>query len=212
MVLPLADNLHVINICDAFPSPKLTSAAFCIPVVTHADGTLVTFDSPAQAGEEVVIWAYGSGYTSPAVQTGQASPTPAATVASSLYLQFDFRPNATPSRPYINPDTMVPMPPSALVFVGLMSDHVGVYQINVTIPSPIPDVVSCRSPFGTPGVTTGPPAFSLYNIVQSNLTIDIGANQSFDGAAICVQPRVVGSSAASRSRSVAMRGQRLAEP
>jgi hypothetical protein len=29
---------------------------------------------------------------------------------------------------------------------------------------------------------------TMYNTVTSNLTIDIGANQSWDGAAICVQP------------------------
>jgi hypothetical protein len=41
-VVPLPDNLHVINTCDAFPSPKVESAGFCVPLVTHANGTVVT--------------------------------------------------------------------------------------------------------------------------------------------------------------------------
>jgi hypothetical protein len=35
-------------------------------------------------------------------------------------------------------------------------------------------------------------ACGLFNTVSSNLTIDIGVNFSFDGAAICVQPAAVG--------------------
>jgi uncharacterized protein (TIGR03437 family) len=109
---PLTDNLHVINICDTFPSPKVTSSDSCRPLVTHADGTLVTAASPAESGEEIVIWAFGLGQTTPTPKTGQASPTPAATLSSALpditvsstplYLQFDFRSNATPSSPFIN--------------------------------------------------------------------------------------------------------------
>lgn len=188
-VSPVEDNLHVINICDAFPLPNVKSSGFCGPLVTHTDGTLVTADSPAQAGEEIVIWAYGLGQTSPAAKTGQASPAPAATLSSFLYLQFDFRTNASPSPPYVNPLIMAPIPTPAPIFAGLTPGQVGVYQINVKIPSSIPAVASCGLPFGTPSGIVNLPKISTYNIVQSNLTIDIGANFSFDGAAICVQPQ-----------------------
>ena len=185
-VVPLSDNVHVINTCDGFPAPNVRSAGFCVPLVTHANGTLVTADNPAQPGEEVVIWAFGLGLTSPAVKTGSASPSPAATVASVLYFQFDFRINATLSRPYINPLILAPI--QAPIFAGLTPGQVGLYQINVRIPSTTPAIGKCGLPFSTPGGIVAGPALSIYNIVQSNLTIDIGADASFDGAAICVQP------------------------
>jgi hypothetical protein len=178
-VSPITDNLHVMNSCDVFPSPRVTSASFCVPLVTHANGTLVTADSPAQAGEEIVIWALGLGPTTPTPKTGQASPTPAATLSSFLYLQFDFRTNATPSRPYVNPLIMAAIPTPAPIFAGLTPGQVGLYQINVRIPTSIPAIASC---------TTGTPSTSPSSTVQSNLTIDIGATTSFDGAATCVQP------------------------
>jgi uncharacterized protein (TIGR03437 family) len=179
-VLPVSDNLHVINNCDLILSPSAASAGSCGPLVTHGNGTAVSAVNPARPGEEIVIWAFGLGATAPTPRTGQASPTPAATLSSLPYLQFDFRINAAPSPPYINP--MLAIPTLAPNFAGLTPGQVGLYQINVTIPSSIPAVGSC-------GVPSTKGAVSPYNIVQSNLTIDIGANASFDGAAICVQPQ-----------------------
>jgi uncharacterized protein (TIGR03437 family) len=177
---PFPDNLHVINVSDAFPSPRVKApSSFWVPLVTHADGTIVTADNPAQPDEEVVIWAYGLGQVSPAVKTGQPSPSPAATVSSPLYLRFDFTSNAMPSPPFINRASATPAP--APIFAGLTPGQVGLYQINVTIPSTIPTVDKC-------GSTCSHVMCTIYNTVTSNLTIDIGANQSWDGAAICVQP------------------------
>jgi hypothetical protein len=192
IVAPIPDNPHVVNTCDVFPSPKIirvsqpvtTPFPLCSSFVTHANGDLITADDPAKAGEEVVIWAFGLGATTPTPKTGQASPTPAATLSSIFYLQFDFRPNATPSRPYINPLIMAAIPTPAPVFVGLTPGEVGLYQINVKIPDSIPAIGRCT----TGSNTTGTQSLSPYNTVQSNLTIDIGTATSFDGAAICVQP------------------------
>jgi hypothetical protein len=61
---------------------------------------------------------------------------------------------------------------------------VGLYQINVQLPSVFPAaVVPCTTLAVGTGNPAYPPAF-----VQSNLTIDIGGVTSFDGAAICIQP------------------------
>jgi uncharacterized protein (TIGR03437 family) len=133
---------------------------------------------PAQPGEDVVIWAFGLGQTKPTPKTGEASPTPAAAY-SPLYLQFDFRANVKPSPPSINRPAATPSP--SPTFVGLTPGQVGLYQINVTIPS-IPVVGSC-------GRTCSHVACTIYNMVQSNLTVNIGGNLSFDGAAICFQPQ-----------------------
>jgi uncharacterized protein (TIGR03437 family) len=178
-VAPLPDNLHVINTCDVFPSPKVESAGFCVPLVTHADGTVITMNRPAQPGEDIVIWAFGLGGATPTPKSGQASPAPAPTVSSRLYLQFDFRSNAMPSPPYVDRTAAIATP--APTFAGLTPGQVGLYQINVRIPSSIPPVESC-------GNSCSHVACSVYSTVQSNLTIDIGANTSFDGAAICIQP------------------------
>ena len=91
-------------------------------------------------------------------------------------VQFDFRPNAGPASPYINPLTAAPVSPAA-IFAGLSPGNVGLYQINVKIPDTLPPTSACN---GNSAPISG--------IVQTNLTIDIGGQSSFDGAAICVQP------------------------
>jgi uncharacterized protein (TIGR03437 family) len=110
----VSDNIHVITTCD-----KGGSFTNCQAIVAHVDGTTISADSPAKPSEEIVIYAYGLGTTSPAVQTGAASPTPAAVVISPVNIQFDFRPNAAPSRPF----TGMPLP--APIFVGLTPGQVG---------------------------------------------------------------------------------------
>ena len=100
----VTDNLHVLTRCETEatqPQESFGALQPCSGVVTHADGTLVTVDSPARAGETVVIYAFGLGATSPNVKSGDASPSPAATLGTrSTAVQFDFRANAMPSRPY----------------------------------------------------------------------------------------------------------------
>jgi hypothetical protein len=177
-ITSVTDNFHVLNTCDAFLFLPANRISGCNAVVTHGDGTVVTLDSPAKAGEVVVIYAFGLGATTPTPKTGQASPTPAAVLSSFVYFQFDFRPNATPSRPYLNPLIMAPI--QAPVFVGLTPGQVGLYQINVKLPGTFPAVQGCNGASTTSG--------GSINVVYSNLTIDIAGVSSFDGAAICVQP------------------------
>lgn len=165
---PISDNIHVVTTCD-------TGASFgsCQAIVAHADGTIISPSSPARASEEIVVYALGLGETTPLVNTGKASPLPAAVVTSPVKIQFDFRPNGGPSRPYTG--VVLPVP----LFVGLTPGQVGLYQINVKLPDSFPSVQPCdRTPPTSGGAT---------NIVQSNLTIDIGSMNSFDAAAICVQ-------------------------
>jgi hypothetical protein len=94
-------------------------------------------------------------------------------------IQFDFRPNAMPSHPFVDPRIAAPVVPGP-IFAGLTPGQVGLYQINVRIPDSLPRIPACT------GVAPSP----LISYVQSNLTIDIGGVSSldFDGAAICVQP------------------------
>jgi hypothetical protein len=177
-IMPSTDNFHILNVCDAFLFlPTQTRRSACNAVVTHSDGTPVTAAAPAKAGEEIVIYALGLGQTSPAVKTGAATPTPAPVLDRQVYVQFDFRPNTAPSPPYFNPLILAPFVPVAL-FAGLTPGEVGLYQINVRIPTSLPALGSCNG---------SQPGFP-YNMIASNLTIDLGGVNSFDGAAICVQP------------------------
>jgi hypothetical protein len=205
-VLTITDTMHVLNTCDAFP-PKQGDGTWvdvpgfvnpvCGSTVTHADGMLVTADSPAKPGETVVIYALGLGPTSPSVKSGRPTPTPAPILrgglgyAPMLTIQYDFRPNAKPSNPYLTIQGVISPTPITITdpipgptFVGLTPGQVGLYQINVQLPSAFPAPVL---PCTTLSVCTG--KLGLCPVpIQSNLTIDIGGVSSFDGAAICVQP------------------------
>jgi uncharacterized protein (TIGR03437 family) len=191
------DVLHVLTTCDSFPgmqvdlSSSSASSGVCLPVVTHADGRMVGPNLPATPGETIVIYAVGLGQTTPAVKTGDPTPTPAPTVRSDspfftrgVGLQFDFRVNAGPSRPYVNPTVMRPVGLATPEFVGLTPGLVGLYQINVKLPDMFPPVDPCSATSVLIGTTVSD-MFS--NIALSNLTISIGGQASFDGAAICVQ-------------------------
>jgi hypothetical protein len=204
-ILTITDTLHVLNTCDAFP-PKQSSETWvdvstfqnpaCPSTVTHADGTLVTANSPAKPGETVVIYAFGLGQTTPAVKSGEATPTPAPVLrgglgyAPILTVQYDFRPNAKPSNPYLTIQGVISPTPITITdpipgptFVGLTPGQVGLYQINLQLPSTFPAIQPCTTlVVGTGNPSANPP------IIQSNLTIDIGGVTSFDGAAICIQP------------------------
>lgn len=178
---PVPDQIHVIQSCDI--GGQTFETGVCYAIATHADGTLVLQDArgpgqvaltntEAHPGEVITMYVYGLGVVLPAVPEGTASPSPAAIVTAPVYLQFDYRPNASPSMPTIgSPLTTTP------IFVGLTPGQVGLYQVNLTIPPP---------PAGTP-VCGSMTEANLTAPVESNLTISIMASgQSFSGAAICV--------------------------
>ena len=54
-VNPLADQIHIANLCDIDTSAPLACSS--TPLITHADGSLVSVSSPASSGEEIVIYA-----------------------------------------------------------------------------------------------------------------------------------------------------------
>lgn len=159
-VSPMMDAIHVLTNCgDALSSND--GALPCQSLVTHADGSLVSSSAPALAGEQLVIYAYGLGSTTPAAATGTASPWGA--LAASVRIDLDFRPNAATSRPgYGVAATYQP------AYVGLAEGQIGMYQVNFQVPQP---------PASTPPCGGG---------VNSNLTVTIQGSQSFDGAMLCV--------------------------
>jgi hypothetical protein len=165
------DQMHVVTACDR----EDIQAAGCAAIVTHADGSQVSAQSPATPGEVVVVYAWGLGNTSPPVTTGELTPTPAPVSSIPGYpfgvaVRLDFAPNAAPSFLYENPPSLTAMP-------YLTPGQIGLYQINVKLPSSFPPVPAC----------TTSEAIGYLGIV-SNLTINLRGPYSHDGAAICVRP------------------------
>ena len=83
--------------------------------VTHADGTVVSPDSPAKPGETVIIYATGLGQVTPALATGTK---PSATVS-------------TVTTPAVTIDGL----PAVVQFSGVSGCCVGLNQVNVVVPS-----------------------------------------------------------------------------
>lgn len=160
-------------------------------VITRADGSLINFQHPVQAGEELVMYALGLGLTSPAVPTGQATPDSAPMTSGSFQLNFDYRGNAPPSGNYIYPGTC----PSPLcdsiqhpIFTGLTPGFAGLYQVNFIVPPVAPGTPACNYYVGPTGYE-----------VNSNLTVSLVGPSSVDGAGICVDTGGVSAEALPRS-------------
>jgi uncharacterized protein (TIGR03437 family) len=92
-------------------------------IATHLDGTLLNAASPANPGEWVVVYAEGLGPTVPEADTYTASSS-AAPIA--MLKQFSLSLNGSP------------VDASALYYVGITPDFVGLYQINLQVPQNTP--------------------------------------------------------------------------
>jgi uncharacterized protein (TIGR03437 family) len=168
LLRPVEDKIHVLTTCDSTRSDGSTGFP-CYPLVTHADGSLVGFrlsgaEKPsalAKPGETLVMWAFGLGPPATPVTSGAATPASAPATARRFALNFEYRPNAAPSR---FPALLCPPTPE---FTGLTPGFVGLYQINFVVPWRPPETPSCSGD------------------LTSNLTVTIQGSW-FDGAGICV--------------------------
>jgi uncharacterized protein (TIGR03437 family) len=151
----VSDRIHILNSCDTPLNPQ---SGPCSPVFLHADGTLVSSDKPATAGEQITLQAYGLGYADSQVATGVPSPSPSPNV-SSIAVDFRFGTDAVVTRPGSNASTL-----SAQLVPG----SIGLYQLT----------------FAAPALPAGTPACSA---ITNNLTVLIGRGVSFDGASLCLQ-------------------------
>jgi uncharacterized protein (TIGR03437 family) len=91
-------------------------ALFPAASLTHADGSLITLDTPAQPGETIVLYLTGLGSVNGTATAGEPAPT-SRLLAARATVEVQ-----------IGNERMRPM------FAGLAPGFVGLYQINVTLP------------------------------------------------------------------------------
>ncbi len=177
-VQPLQDQVHFLTACDiavpgSTPPPLYPTGLPCSPIITHSDGMAVSAIHPALAGEELVAYAAGLGQTNPPLTAGQPAAESSPTV-TTFNVDFNYRANALATQP-----GTVGAPVSAALFTGATKGYTGLYQVNFVVPPP---------PAGLPPCVDFAAIPIGGNEVQSNLTVSVGSNFSFDGAGICVQP------------------------
>jgi uncharacterized protein (TIGR03437 family) len=177
---PIQDQVHFLTQCDVIiagaNSPRPLSILPCAPVITHSDGTMVSNILPAKAGEELVAYATGLGETNPTLTAGQPAAQVSRTV-TTFNIDFNYRVNALATQP-----GAVGAPTASPLFTGATKGYVGLYQINFIVPPSPAGLEPCVNNAALPVPGSGPQP------VQSNLTISVGSNFSFDGAGICVRP------------------------
>jgi uncharacterized protein (TIGR03437 family) len=178
-VQPAPDQVHILTACDVIlggsPSFPAVRGLPCAPMITHSDGTQVSAILPAKAGEELVAYATGLGQTNPPLTLGQPATQSSPTVAA-FNLDFNYRANALATAPGTVGSTV-----TAPLFTGATKGFTGLYQINFIVPPPPAGISPCVD-FAVPAVN------APGTIVQSNLTVSVGSNFSFDGAGVCVTP------------------------
>lgn len=106
----------------------LTSPAFFtwdgnLAMAEHADGSLITPQSPATSGEVVVLYAAGLGRTSPDIQSGEVV---SAATFILYFAQLQILLNGNPC------------PAGNVFYAGLTPGFVGLYQINLVLPENLP--------------------------------------------------------------------------
>lgn len=157
---PVPDSIHILNACDA--AAGLTVASACLPIIRHSNGTFVTADSPARAGETVTMSLVGMGQPAGVVTTGTAAVA-GSPALDGVLIGYDARVNASPS--LLTPTAAFPLPSAQL-----RTGAVGIYDAPFLVPALPPGVAACSS------------------TVRSNLTVNISRTTSYDGVGICVAP------------------------
>ena len=90
-----------------------------LAVAEHGDGSIISPDSPASAGEIIVLYAAGLGHTAPNTQSGRLVQQ-AAQIALFTSLQILLDGNAVPAE--------------NILYAGLTPGFAGLYQINLRLP------------------------------------------------------------------------------
>jgi len=104
-----------------------------LAIAVHLDGSLLTAASPAKPGEIVILYAVGLGWTTPDTTSGRV-PVSAAWIQARSQM-----------RVLLNG---VPLPTESLLYAGLAPGFVGLYQINLRLPTVLPHNPEIRLSIG----------------------------------------------------------------
>jgi len=154
---------HLLNSCDTVFGGvgPITSGSGCNPVITHADGTTVSYASPAKVGETIVVYALGLG---PFGLTGRPKGGSVGILYGQTYFSYILDPPPQSSLESLTARYLLNR-----VYVGLVDGYVGLFQINITVPVMPAQTHACQ------------------NAADENATIqDLGAPN--EGLVICVSP------------------------
>ncbi|MGA2274343.1 MAG: hypothetical protein ABSH00_12370 [Bryobacteraceae bacterium] len=109
-----------ITLIDAAPALFVMDGGFAIAQDWNTNYTLMTTGAPAHAGDIVVLYATGLGYTSPPWASGEVAQS-AAYITSQASMQVLLNGAA--------------IDPSLVLYAGVTPGYCGLYQINFTIPA-----------------------------------------------------------------------------
>ena len=85
-------------------------------IITHADGSLVSAEKPAQPSEILVLFATGFGVVNPGLATGSPSAGNQAVATTSVFVDGTSN-------------------PASVEFSGASPGFVGLYQVNFRVPA-----------------------------------------------------------------------------
>jgi len=102
-------------------------------VSTHLDGSVVSNEAPAKAGEIIVLWATGLGNTNPDLEPGFLPYGAQWLTQMNL---FGIRINGAP------------IDPGLILYAGVAPGYAGLYQINVRLPEVLPPNPEIRLTLG----------------------------------------------------------------
>jgi uncharacterized protein (TIGR03437 family) len=106
-----------VTLVDAAPALFQTAAGYAI--AAHLDNSLVTPGSPARAGEIIVVYACGLGWTQP-------NPLPGAIPPNAAVIQ-----RLSDLKVYLGGTAI---DPASILYAGLTPGSPGLYQINLILP------------------------------------------------------------------------------